>query len=320
MTIRLFSQAIGSGLAIAAMYGLVPFKAIAKSAVQLELTPDMTFLASSKHIHINQLEQTSKAEDVVAEDIVTNLPEGTVPEGTVPEGAVVFSQTSDIAVRVYNLNGQAHLNLYNKQTGITELLGVLATAESTADGIAYRYAGEPTVEIAIAQSGEQTITINGQPQQKGEAVTGTVSYRPRIALPPKAVVEVSLVDIGQANTPANNLASTQIIAGGRQVPFPFELPYDLEQIDPTRSYGLRAKITTDNTLQFVTTSDFLVITNGNPTEVAVQVEQVNSPAAATEESKLIGTVWQLQQISYNNDELIEITSPSNYTLEFMEDG
>ena len=221
---------------------------------------------------------------------------------------------------MYNLNGQAHLNLYNKQTGITELLGVLATAESTADGITYRYAGEPTVEIAIAQSGEQTITINGQPQQKGEAVTGTVSYRPRIALPPKAVVEVSLVDIGQANTPANNLASTQIIAGGRQVPFSFELPYDLEQIDPTRSYGLRAKITTDNTLQFVTTSNFLVITNGNPTEVAVQVEQVNSPAAATEESKLIGTVWQLQQISYNNDELIEITSPSNYTLEFMEDG
>ncbi|WP_198011379.1 YbaY family lipoprotein [Synechococcus sp. PCC 7335] len=267
-------------------------------------------MSSSKRVRISQLAQTPEAEDEV-----TNLPEGTLPEGT-----LVFSQTPDIAVRVYTLDGQPRLNLYNKQTGITELRGVPATAESTASGTTYRYAGELTVEIAIAQSGEQIITINGQPQQKGETVTGTVSYLPRIALPPDAVVEVSLVEIGQPNEPVSSLASTQILSGGRQVPFSFELPYDLEQIDPSLSYGLSAKITVDNTLQFATTSDLPVITNGNPTEVAVQVEQVDSTEVVSEEGTLIGTVWQLQQISYNNDELLETTSPSNYTLEFLEDG
>ena len=37
-------------------------------------------------------------------------------------------------------------------------------------------------------------------------------------------------------------------------------------------------------------------------------------------SQLIGVVWQLQQILYNNDELIEVDNPSDYTIEFLPDG
>ncbi|WP_158500453.1 META domain-containing protein [Xenococcus sp. PCC 7305] len=35
---------------------------------------------------------------------------------------------------------------------------------------------------------------------------------------------------------------------------------------------------------------------------------------------LIGNIWQLQEIRYNNDELIEVANPDNYTIEFLPDG
>ncbi len=38
------------------------------------------------------------------------------------------------------------------------------------------------------------------------------------------------------------------------------------------------------------------------------------------ESKLMGKVWQLQEIRYNNDELIEVNNPANYTIQFLPDG
>lgn len=39
-----------------------------------------------------------------------------------------------------------------------------------------------------------------------------------------------------------------------------------------------------------------------------------------EESELLDTVWQLQQIQYNNDTLTTVDSPQNYTLQFLGDG
>ena len=38
------------------------------------------------------------------------------------------------------------------------------------------------------------------------------------------------------------------------------------------------------------------------------------------ESSLTQVVWQLQEIRYNNDKLIEVDNPSNYTIEFLPDG
>ncbi|MGK7898867.1 MAG: META domain-containing protein [Xenococcus sp. (in: cyanobacteria)] len=38
------------------------------------------------------------------------------------------------------------------------------------------------------------------------------------------------------------------------------------------------------------------------------------------DTKLIGNIWQLQEIRYNNDELIEVDNIGNYTIEFLSDG
>ncbi|MBE9110927.1 YbaY family lipoprotein [Nodosilinea sp. LEGE 07298] len=107
------------------------------------------------------------------------------------------------------------------------------------------------------------------------SVTGTVTYLPRIAMPPNAVLEVSLLDVSRADAPAITLATQSMVFGDRQVPLPFELVYDPDQIDPRFSYAVQARILIDGQLRFINTSRFGVITQGNPTEVEVRVDPVS---------------------------------------------
>ena len=58
------------------------------------------------------------------------------------------------------------------------------------------------------------------------SVTGTVTYREWLALPPNAVVRVALQDISLADALAIVLSEQLIVTGGRQVPIPFALDYD----------------------------------------------------------------------------------------------
>lgn len=292
MNRKVFSQVVGVGLAIMTA-GIAPFAASAQTEASRHP------LANAA---VGELTQVSNAGDMM----------------TLPAGTLVFSQTAQIAVRVYNSDGAPRLNLYNKQTGVTELRGVTVTVEPAETGITYRYARERRVEIMVVNSGEQTITLNGMAQQASSTITGTVTYLPRIALPPNAVVEVSLVDVSRADAPAITLASQQIVSGGRQVPFPFTLPYDSGQIDARSSYAVQSRITVDGELQFVTTTQFPVITNGNPTAVEVRVDLADQMAG--DETQLTNTVWQLEQIQYNDDKLLESASLGAYTIEFMENG
>lgn len=301
MSKKAFWWAIGVGLA-ATVGSFSPLSALA----QMEKLADS--LASAAAVELAQ------------------MPEGRDSVMPLSEDTLVFSQTEQLAVRVYTTEDIPRLNLFNKQTRRTEILGAPVTIEPTEIGTTYRYQGESAVAITVTSAGEQTITIDGTPQQASDAITGTIFYLPRIALPPNAVIEVSLVDVSRADAPAITLSSMKMSSGDRQVPFSFELLYDAGQIDARYTYAIQSRITVDGELQFINTSQFPVITNGNPTEVQVQVDPVDSPANQTEanetqmENRLVGTVWQLEQIQYNNDTLIEANPPSDYTLEFMGDG
>lgn len=138
---------------------------------------------------------------------------------------MVFSNTPTYAVRLFTREGQPYLNLFNRSTGRQELNGGRAVAISSVDGVVYSYGGSsvegrPAVRLSVANNGEQTLEVNNQMQTNLTAVIGTVTYRPRIALPPNAVVEVSLVDVSRADAPAITLAGQSIVTGGRQVPIP----------------------------------------------------------------------------------------------------
>jgi putative lipoprotein len=119
-------------------------------------------------------------------------------------------------------------------------------------------------------------------------VTGTVTYRERIALPPDAVVRVQLQDVSRADAPATVVAETSFPTGGKQVPFPFTLTYDPAQIRPTNSYAVRATIESGGQLLFTTTTRYAVITMGNPTNVDIVVQQVGGGTSTGSGNATVG--------------------------------
>ncbi|NWF81886.1 MAG: YbaY family lipoprotein [Chloroflexi bacterium] len=121
--------------------------------------------------------------------------------------------------------------------------------------------------------GRKQLTYRAQ-SVPASVVDGTVTYLQRIALPPEAVIQVQLVDVSRADAPAIVLATSSFQAGGRQVPFPFALPYDPARIDERYTYAVQARITLNGQLRFIATERYAVITRGNPTTVEVIVRPV----------------------------------------------
>jgi putative lipoprotein len=139
------------------------------------------------------------------------------------------------------------------------------------------------------------------------AVTGTVTYLVRSALPPTAVIEVMLQDVSKMDVPAETISSQRIEAGGKQVPFPYVLKYDPAKIDPKNTYAVRATIKDGDQLLFTSTQHYPVITRGAPTSnVEIVVEPVASSGTATQ-SVITGTVTYRNRSALPPSAVIEVT-------------
>lgn len=106
------------------------------------------------------------------------------------------------------------------------------------------------------------------------SITGTVTYLQRMALPPNAIILVQLLDVSLADAPSKVIAEQTYTLGQRQVPVPFTLNYDSSKIDEKHSYSIRAKITLDDALRFLSDKSYPVITRGNPSTVDVILKPV----------------------------------------------
>lgn len=100
-------------------------------------------------------------------------------------------------------------------------------------------------------------------------LSGTVTYRERIALPPGAVVEVSLLDVSLADAPSRTIARTRI-APRRQVPIGYRLRFNDAVIRPGRRYALRAEIRVRGQLWFTTTEHHAALVPEASGEIVVQ--------------------------------------------------
>jgi putative lipoprotein len=58
-----------------------------------------------------------------------------------------------------------------------------------------------------------------------QMVTGTATYRERMALPPGALFEAVIEDVSRADAPASTLATTRIMSPGNP-PIAFTITYD----------------------------------------------------------------------------------------------
>jgi uncharacterized lipoprotein YbaY len=104
-------------------------------------------------------------------------------------------------------------------------------------------------------------------------VTGTITYRERIALTPNAVVEVQLADVSRADAPAI-IIGEQIIENPGQVPIAFEIEYDPADIDDRFSYAVGARINESGELAFINDTRYSVITRDSPTHVDMVLVKV----------------------------------------------
>lgn len=141
-------------------------------------------------------------------------------------------------------------------------------------------AAAATGVMACASAGQSAARYGpAEPEPAvGTKVSGTVSYRARIALPPSAVVKVQLVDVSRADAPVVVIGEQVIEAKGRQVPFVFEIPYDAAKIEANHTYAVQARIETDGQLQFSTDQRYPAITHGAPAKVDVIVRPVGGAA------------------------------------------
>lgn len=104
-------------------------------------------------------------------------------------------------------------------------------------------------------------------------VTGSVTYRERIALPPSAIITVKLVDVSLADAPAVLIAEQVIATAGRQVPFEFALEYDAARIQPSHTYAVQVRIENGDRLLFISDTMNPVITRGAPARVDIVVRR-----------------------------------------------
>jgi len=142
-------------------------------------------------------------------------------------------------------------------------------------------------------------------------VSGTVSYRQRIALTPDAEVVVELSDVSRMDVPATVIASQRIITNGRQVPIPFSLTYDTASITENGTYTVSAKIFVGGQLRWISDTAYPVGNNGEFT-ADINLVQVGAPAEATEPAAsapfgtVTGTVTYLPRIGLPDDAVVTV--------------
>jgi putative lipoprotein len=134
----------------------------------------------------------------------------------------------------------------------------------------YRFTSHEPVYVITRDhpSGGVKIMLYQQPvETRSDSITGTVTYRERIALAPDSVLTVRLQDISRQDIPAHVLGEQIYTTEGRQVPLPFEVPYNPHHIDERFTYSISARIEDgDGILRFISDTSNPVITRGSPTE------------------------------------------------------
>ena len=114
------------------------------------------------------------------------------------------------------------------------------------------------------------------------SLTGTATYRERIALPPDAVFEATLEDVTRADAPAEVIGRTRMDSPGNP-PFKFKIAYDPARIDQSHRYTVRAKITHGDRLMFATDTHYPVLSAGKPGHVDMLMASVSRISSCNRE-------------------------------------
>ena len=116
-----------------------------------------------------------------------------------------------------------------------------------------RFSSAIAIALSLAAGSQPALAQTEPTAVSPVTVTGSITYRERIALPPTAQVEITLADVSLADAPSTTIAQQAFTADGRQVPFAFSLTVDQRRLDPRHSYAVSARISdASGRLMFIT--------------------------------------------------------------------
>lgn len=192
----------------------------------------------------------------------------------------------------------------------------------------------PTIAFIACSGKRDTVNANTM------TISGTVTYRPRIALPPDAVVRVRLEHSDRPDAAAAPLIEQMITTDGRQVPFAFELLVADSLLSPTGRYALRAEIRGDGGALLWTNSasyelpqpavsqqdvELVVVQNelGDDSQLPAGVTGSAAPEIPTANSAagpLMGAEWHLVRMQPPGGANVTPAADEAYTISFDEKG
>ena len=113
---------------------------------------------------------------------------------------------------------------------------------------------------------------------RAETLNGTALYRERIMPPPDARLIVVLADISLADAPETELGRVEIEAAGAP-PYDFAIEYDPAEIDPQRTYAVRATLWAGDQMMFTSDTVVPVLTHGAPNVAMIVMQRVAADMA-----------------------------------------
>lgn len=120
------------------------------------------------------------------------------------------------------------------------------------------------------------------------SLSGTVTYRNRMALTRDAVLTVSLDRF--AGSVHSNVSEVKMRLDGKQVPVSFVLPYAVPKSTDAR-YGVRAEIRSGDRILFASASTSMVRLGQK-----ARLELVLVPAASDDVPRITGPLWELMAL------------------------
>jgi len=162
------------------------------------------------------------------------------------------------------------MKLVHMLSGVAVAVSLAACADKSAD--IQTPAPNPNTSINATQS-----TI-AQPN-----VSGSVWIRQKVALPPDAVLTVTLADASQADAPSKVIAQKAVRTEGKQAPFSFVLPFNPADVQPNARILLSAAITVNDKLVFITDTVKPAVNQGG-TKIDLNLVPVQQTAIPLQQS------------------------------------
>ena len=163
------------------------------------------------------------------------------------------------------------MKLVHMASGLAVAIALAACADKSAD-----------IQTP-APAANTSISATQQPAIQQPNVSGTVWIRQKVALPPDAVLTVTLSDASLADAPSKVLAQKAVRTEGKQSPFSFVLPFNPADVQPNARILLSAAITVNDKLVFITDTVQPVINQGGTKAdlTLVPVQQTAVPVQAS---------------------------------------